>query len=390
MLDNHEAISIGVIESLADVPAAAWDACVGTHNPFVRHAFLKTFEDSGAVCPETGWLAQHMIIEDGTGEIRACAPLYLKNHSYGEYVFDRAWADAFERAGGRYYPKLQSAVPFTPVTGPRLMVRPGESAPLHEALLGGMLQLAERLNVSSFHITFPTQDEWKLMGDAGLLQRVGQQYHWQNEGYATFDDFLAALSSRKRKAIRKERRAVADHGITFRTLVGNDITECDWDVFFGFYLDTSDRKWGPAYLNREFFSRLHESMTDSVVLIMAECSGSPVGAALKLIGEDTLFGRYWGCSETFRFLHFETCYYQAIDFAIANGLARVEAGAQGPHKIQRGYLPTPTYSAHWIADPALRNAVANFVEEERQAIEFEQRELTQSSPFRKDATFTAP
>ena len=385
MLDNREAISIGVIERLADVPAGAWDACVGTNNPFVRHAFLKTFEDSGTVCPDTGWLGQHMIIEDGMGGIRACAPFYLKSHSYGEYVFDWAWADACERAGGRYYPKLQSAIPFTPVTGPRLMVRPGETEPLREALLGGMVQLAERLEVSSFHITFPTQDEWKLMGDVGLLQRIGQQYHWNNDGYATFDDFLSALSSRKRKAIRKERRAVTDHGIHFRQRVGADITESHWDAFYHFYLDTSDRKWGPTYLNREFFSRLHENMGDNVVLIMAENEGQPVGAALNLIGGDTLYGRYWGCSEHFKFLHFETCYYQAIDFAITHKLARVEAGAQGPHKIQRGYLPTPTYSAHWIADPALRGAVAYFLDDERSEIELDRHELTQSSPFRKDA-----
>ena len=384
MPDGREAISIGVVESLADIPAEAWDACAGTENPFVRHAFLKCFEDSGSVCPDTGWLPQHLIVEDGVGGIRACAPLYLKSHSYGEFVFDWAWADACERAGGKYYPKLQSAVPFTPVMGPRLMVRPGETEPLREALLGAMVQLAERLGVSSFHITFPTEAEWSLMGEAGLLQRIGQQFHWENDGYETFDDFLARLSSRKRKSIRKERRAVTEHGIVFRQLIGSDITESHWDAFFGFYLNTSDRKWGPTYLNREFFSRLHENMGGNVVLILAESEGNPVGAALNLIGADTLYGRYWGCSEHFRFLHFETCYYQAIDFAIAHGLARVEAGAQGPHKIQRGYLPIPTYSAHWIADPRLRNAIAHFLDEERQMAELERRELAETSPFRKD------
>lgn len=383
MPDGNEAITIRVVDSLAEIPAEAWDACAGGGNPFVRHAFLAALEDSGTVTAETGWQPQHLIVEDGAGGISACAPLYLKNHSYGEYVFDWAWAEAWERAGGQYYPKLQSAVPFTPVTGPRLMVRPGKPALLREALLGGMVQLAERLNVSSFHITFPTEDEWRLTGEAGLLQRVGQQFHWENRGYVTFDDFLAELSSRKRKGIRKERRAVAEADVALRTLRGAEIGERHWDAFYRFYRDTSDRKWGPAYLNRAFFSHLHEAMGDDVVLVLAEHDGHPVGGALNLVGGETLYGRYWGCSEHYRFLHFEACYYRAIDYAIEHRLQRVEAGAQGPHKIQRGYMPQPTYSAHWIADPGFRNAVARFLEEERRMVELEGQDLAEASPFRK-------
>ena len=384
MPDGREAITIAVVDDLAHLPAEAWDACAGTANPFVRHAFLSALEESGAVSADTGWAPQHLIIDDGVGGISACAPLYLKSHSYGEYVFDWGWAEAWERAGHDYYPKLQCAVPFTPVTGPRLMVRPGETAPLREALLGGMMQLAERHEVSSFHITFPTEDEWNLMGKAGLLQRVGQQYHWENRGYESFDDFLAELSSRKRKAIRKERRAVEEAGVEMSTLRGREITEAHWDAFYGFYLNTSDRKWGPTYLNRAFFSLLHQSMCDDVVLVLARRDDQPVGGALNLIGGDTLYGRYWGCSEHYKFLHFEACYYRAIDFAIEHGLKRVEAGAQGPHKVQRGYLPSPTYSGHWIADARFRNAVAQFIEQERQMVEMEGEALAEASPFRKD------
>jgi len=384
MPDGREAIAIRVVDGLGQVPAAAWDACAGTGNPFVSHAFLAALEASGTVTPKTGWLPQHLLIEDGSGALRACAPLYLKNHSYGEYVFDWAWADASERAGRPYYPKLQAAVPFTPVTGPRLMVRPGEPAELADVLISGMVQLAERHGASSVHVTFPTEGEWKRLGDAGLLLRTGHQYHWQNPGYADFDGFLGALASRKRKAIRKERQAVADSGVTLRALTGDAITEGHWDVFYRFYRDTTDRKWGPAYLNRAFFSRLHEALGDNVVLIWAECDGRPVGGALNLIGGDTLYGRYWGCLERFRFLHFEACYYQAIDFAIRRRLKRVEAGAQGPHKIQRGYLPVATFSAHWIADPALRQAVARFLDEERLAEAEEREDLAEASPFRKD------
>ena len=384
MPDGREAITIAVVDSLTHLPAEAWDACVDTDNPFVRHAFLSALEKSGAVSADTGWQPQHLIIDDGTGGIAACAPLYLKSHSYGEFVFDWAWAEAWERAGHDYYPKLQCAVPFTPVTGPRLLVRPGETSPLREALLGGMMQLAERLEVSSFHITFPTEDEWELMGRAGLLQRIGQQFHWENHGYDSFDSFLADLSSRKRKAIRKERRAVEEAEVVIRTLRGREITEAHWDAFYGFYLNTSDRKWGPTYLNRVFFSLLHEAMGEDVVLVLALRDDQPVGGALNLVGGDTLYGRYWGCSEHYKFLHFEACYYRAIDYAIAHGLKRVEAGAQGPHKVQRGYLPCPTYSAHWITDSRFRGAVAEFIEQERRMVEMEGEALSETSPFRKN------
>ena len=386
MPDGREAIAIRVVDGIGQVPAAAWDACAcaGPDNPFVSHAFLRALEASGTVAPKTGWLPQHLLIEDDAGGLRACAPLYLKSHSYGEYVFDWAWADASERAGIPYYPKLQASVPFTPVTGPRLMVRPGEPAELADVLLAGMLKVAERHRASSLHVTFPTEGEWQRLGEAGLLLRTGHQYHWRNDGYTSFDDFLGALASRKRKAIRKERQSVAESGVTLRPLTREAITGGHWDAFFRFYRDTTGRKWGPAYLNRAFFSRLHEDLGDRIVLVWAERDGRPVGGALNLIGGDTLYGRYWGCLERYRFLHFEACYYQAIDFAIRHGLKRVEAGAQGPHKIQRGYLPVATYSAHWIADPALRQAVARFIEEERRVEAEEREDLAEASPFRRD------
>lgn len=384
MPDGREAIAIRVVDNLAEVPAAAWDACADTANPFVSHAFLSALEASGTVAPKTGWLPQHLLTEDQAGTLRACAPLYLKSHSYGEYVFDWAWADASERAGIPYYPKLQAAVPFTPVTGPRLMVRPGEPEDLADALIAGMLQLAERHGASSLHVTFPTEAEWQRLRAAGLLARIGHQFHWMNEGYACFDDFLDALASRKRKAIRKERQAVADSGVVLRTLTGDDITETHWDIFYRFYRDTIERKWGPGYLNRAFFSLLHRALSERIVLIWAEHGGRAVGGALNLIGGDTLYGRYWGCLEHYRFLHFEACYYQAIEFAIERGLKRVEAGAQGPHKIQRGYLPVVTYSAHWIADPGLRRGVAQFIKQERQMVEMEGKALADASPFRKN------
>jgi hypothetical protein len=384
MPDGREAIAIRVVDGLDQVSAAVWDACAGSTNPFVSHAFLAALEASGTVAPKTGWLPQHLLIEDGAGALRACAPLYLKSHSYGEYVFDWAWADASERTGRPYYPKLQAAVPFTPVTGPRLMVRPGEPDDLADVLVAGMLQLAERHAASSLHVTFPSEAEWQRLGAAGLLLRIGHQFHWTNEGYGCFGDFLGTLSSRKRKAIRKERQAVVDSGVVLKVLTGDDIDEGHWDVFYRFYRDTIDRKWGPAYLNRAFFSRLHQSLSERIVLVWAEHDGRPVGGALNLIGGNTLYGRYWGCLEHYRFLHFEACYYQAIAFAIEHGLKRVEAGAQGPHKIQRGYLPVATYSAHWIADPALRQAIARFLEEERRAEALEREGLADASPFRKD------
>jgi uncharacterized protein len=385
MPDGSELRTIKVLGSIHEVAADAWNACAGADDPFLNHGFLAALEDSGSVSAETGWIPQHLAALGEDGSVAACAPLYLKSHSYGEYVFDWSWADAYERAGGRYYPKLQAAVPFTPITGRRLLVRPNAPAGAAEVLAAAMVRLAEQLEVSSLHVTFPTEPEWRTLGDHGWLMRTGYQFHWENRGYLTFDDFLADLSSRKRKAIRKERAVVRDQDVTVRTLTGDAIEERHWDAFYRFYSNTHGRKWGHAYLNRAFFSLLAGAMAERVVLVMAETSdGRPVGGALNILGRDTLYGRYWGCEEHFRFLHFEACYYRAIDFAIERGLARVEAGAQGEHKIQRGYLPRPTYSAHWIADPGFRRAVERFLQAERRAAAAEMRLLSEESPFRKE------
>jgi predicted N-acyltransferase len=377
--------AVKVLPGIGDVGAEDWDACAGTANPFLSHAFLSALEDSGAVTAETGWLPRHLVVEDADGRVVGAMPLYLKGHSYGEYVFDWGWADAYERAGGRYFPKLLSAVPFTPVPGPRMLVRPGvERGRVEEVLAGGVVGLVERLGVSSAHVNFLPHEQWERFGEFGFLQRTGLQYHWSNAGYADFDAFLAALSSRKRKAIRKERREVAESGLTIRRLIGGDIEDRHWDAFFRFYIDTSDRKWGSPYLNRRFFAMLGERLSERVLLVVVERDGEPVAGALNLIGDDTLYGRNWGCTEDYRFLHFEACYYQAIDFAIERGLAKVEAGAQGPHKLQRGYLPVETYSAHLIADPRLREAVADFLVRERRQVTRERQLLEAESPFRKD------
>ena len=387
MPDGRDAVAIKVIKSLTEVSPEAWDACAGGDNPFVSHAFLSALEDSGSATEETGWFGQHLVIEGPAGGIAACAPLYLKNHSYGEYVFDWGWADAYERAGGRYYPKLQCAVPFTPATGPRLLVNEalpdGQRREMRAALIAGMAQLAQNLGVSSLHVTFPTEDEWDAFGDAGYLQRIGQQFHWENKGFKTFDDFLDELSSRKRKNIKKERRAVHEAGLDIRVLEGGDIAESQWDAFFQFYMDTSDKKWGQAYLTRRFFSLLGARLGRAVVLIVVEKDGRPVAGALNLRGGDTLYGRNWGCVADYKFLHFEACYYQAIDYAIAHGLKWVEAGAQGPHKVQRGYLPRRTFSAHWIADKGFRDAVSGFLKDESKGIEREMSAYGAFSPFKK-------
>jgi predicted N-acyltransferase len=313
-------------------------------------------------------------------------PLYLKSHSWGEYVFDQSWADAWERAGGRYYPKLQASVPFTPVPGPRLLVRPGADAGARRALLAKALAAAAtQLEVSSAHVTFAQAEDIAALSAAGYLLRKGVQFHWQNQGYRSFEEFLANLSSRKRKTIRKERAAVAEAGITLRALPGTEITSRHWDIFFRFYISTSDRKWGSPYLNRKFFELLGARLGEKVVLILAEKNGRPVAGALNLKGADTLYGRNWGASVDVPFLHFEACYYQAIEYAIGHGLARVEAGAQGPHKIQRGYLPVETASAHWIADAGFRKAVADFLRRERSAITHEIAALNEMSPYRCEA-----
>jgi predicted N-acyltransferase len=385
MPDDGDAIAVKVLARIAEAAPDRWDECAGPGNPFLSHAFLSALEESGSVGAETGWLPQHLIVEDAAGRIVGAAPLYLKSHSYGEYVFDHGWAEAYERAGGRYYPKLQCAVPFTPVPGPRLLARPGpRAAEIRDALAAAMVELARRHKASSVHVTFPEAAEWARLGELGYLQRTGVQFHWHNRGYGSFEDFLAALASRKRKSIRKERREALAGGISIRTLTGADIRAEHWDAFFRFYMDTGNRKWGSPYLNREFFDALGARMADRVVLVMAEKDGRWVAGALNLLGDDALYGRNWGCLGEYKFLHFEACYYRAIDFAIERGLARVEAGAQGPHKIQRGYLPVATYSAHWIADPGLAKAVADFLARERRHMEREREGLAEYAPYRRE------
>lgn len=384
MPDTQETLLLEVLDGVGRADPVEWDECAGPDNPFVRHAFLLALEESGSTGRKTGWLPRHLAFRTQSGRLAAAVPAYVKTHSYGEYVFDHAWANAYERAGGRYYPKLQVAVPFTPATGPRLLLRPGSPPGTTRALASGLEQVAERLGVSSVHVTFPTEPEWRDLGEAGWLLRLGHQYHWENRGYASFGDFLADLSSRKRKSIRKERDAVAASGIRLETLSGADIRPAHWDAFYRFYRDTVDRKWGSAYLTRDFFHLLGERLGESVVLVTAAQDGRMVAGALNLQGTDALYGRNWGADGEYRHLHFEACYYRAIDHAIAKGLRRVEAGAQGEHKISRGYLPVPTYSAHWIADPALRSAVADFLERERPLVRHQIEALMEESPFRKE------
>ncbi len=369
----------------ASTPAVESNSQPALLNPFISHDFLASLEESGAATPRTGWLGRHLLVEDETGTVLAAMPAYLKNHSRGEYVFDQGWAEAFERAGGDYYPKLQVSVPFTPVTGPRLLVRPGPSAEAaREALVAGALEVVKREQASSLHITFPPETEWDYLTGLGFLARTDRQFHWHNEGYKTFEDFLAALSSRKRKMIHRERRAAVEDSVEIVRLTGTDITEDAWDAFFAFYMDTGARKWGSPYLNRRFFSIVSEKMRDRIVLVMAKRNGRYIAGALNFLGTDTIFGRYWGAVEHRPFLHFEVCYYQAIDYAIKHGLKVVEAGAQGAHKLARGYRPVPTYSAHYIADPSFRRAVADYLERERQYVEAESEELSELTPFRKD------
>jgi predicted N-acyltransferase len=373
-------VTARIADGVASIPAAEWDACASAGNPFVSHAFLSILERSGSATAEAGWQPVPVIIDGADGRAAAVAPAYAKSHSQGEYVFDHGWADAWERAGGRYYPKLQVAVPFTPVPGPRLLLRDPALAP---ALIGAIEAVADQNRLSSAHVTFVDPGELPCFEAAGWLVRSGTQFHWLNQGYASFDDFLAALSSRKRKAIRKE-RAAALAGLTVRHLTGAEITEAHWDAFWDFYQDTGSRKWGHPYLTRAFFSMLGAEMADKVLLILAERDGVPIAGALNLIGSDALYGRYWGACEEVPFLHFELCYYQAIDAAIARGLARVEAGAQGEHKLARGYAPVTTWSAHYIPDRGFRSAVAEFLERERLAVAREQEFLGEMMPFRKE------
>jgi predicted N-acyltransferase len=390
-----------IVASVKDIPRADWDACANpgwpserpleacdkpslAYNPFIAHDFFAMLEESGAATRKTGWQAQHLVLDGADGRPSAILPVYLKSHSMGEYVFDQGWAEAYERAGGRYYPKLQAAVPFTPVPGRRLLVRPGEDADARRSILAqGGIALTQRLGASSLHVTFAGEDEWALLGGAGYLQRTDQQYHFVDEGYGDFEGFLNALTSRKRKAIRRERRDALD-GLTVEHLTGSDLTEAAWDAFFGFYMDTGSRKWGRPYLNRRFFSLIGGRMADRILLILAKRGTKPIAGALNFIGSDTLYGRYWGAVEEQPFLHFELCYYQAIEWALAHGLARVEAGAQGEHKIARGYRPTLTYSAHWIADPGFRRAVADYLVRERAQVELDAEMLSEAAPFRQE------
>lgn len=386
MPDGREPLAVKVLSSLSQVAAEDWDACAGSANPFLSHAFLSALEDSGSATAETGWLGQHLAVSDPSGRLVGVAPLYLKNHSYGEYVFDWGWAEAFERAGGDYYPKLQCAVPFTPATGQRLLLHPDCDRDLYRgALIGAMAELSGQAGVSSLHVTFCTAEEAALFGDRGFLTRSGLQYHWENQDYGDFDDFLGQLVSRKRKAIRRERRAVRETGIDLQVLTGDDIKPRHWEAFYRFYLATVDKRWAHAYLTRDFFLRLSETMSQRVALVIAEEDGDIVAGALNLIGDDTLYGRNWGAAREIPFLHFEACYYQAIDFAIAHGLKRVEAGAQGEHKIQRGYLPSKTYSAHWISNEGFRSAIADFLSREDRGMARQKAALEEESPYRRDS-----
>jgi uncharacterized protein len=353
-------------------------------NPFISHHFLAALEASGSAVARAGWQPQHLVAETTGGDIVGVAPCYLKSHSRGEYVFDAGWAEAYERAGGSYYPKVQVSVPFTPVTGRRLLVPRGPEAHAVQAgLAAGLVELCRLREASSVHLTFLTESEWRLLGNHGFLQRNDQQFHWDNDGYGTFDDFLNALASRKRKAIRRERRDALPDGVTVEWLTGSDLTEAAWDAFFAFYMETGSRKWGRPYLTRKFFSLIGETMRDHTLLIMAKRAGRFIAGALNFIGSDTLYGRNWGAIEHHPFLHFEVCYYQAIEFAIRHKLARVEAGAQGEHKLARGYLPSTTYSAHYIADPGLRRAIADYLKRERAYVQAAGEELSTYAPYRK-------
>ncbi len=405
-LTGSSDITLEAVPSVDAVAAAEWDACArsgvlvpdptpagalgsdctaarAAYNPFLSHAFFAALEQSRSASPRTGWGPRHLIARQD-GAVVGIVPCYLKAHSQGEYVFDRGWADAYERAGGSYYPKLQASVPFTPATGPRLLIRDGvDPARVGGALVNGLMALCDLSKASSVHVTFARESEWRFLAERGFLQRTDQQFHWHNAGYAGFDDFLATLNSRHRKAIKRERRDAVGSGITIHHLTGADITEDAWDAFFSFYMETGSRKWGRPYLNREFYSLIGQSMSQDVLLVMAKRNGRWIAGAINFIGGDTLFGRHWGAIEHHPFLHFEVCYYQAIDFAITRGLAVVEAGAQGEHKIARGYLPQTTYSAHFIADPALRRAIADYLRRERMVVDEMRRELAEAAPFKK-------
>ncbi|MDK4733790.1 GNAT family N-acetyltransferase [Rhizobium sp. CNPSo 3490] len=385
-------LSIRVERSFTAISPESWSRLSGaskggntlTYNPFVSHAFLSSLEESGSATAETGWLGHHLLLETDRGELIGALPGYLKNHSQGEYVFDHGWADAFERAGGRYYPKLQCSIPFTPATGPRLLVAEGlQRLPIQSAIAESLKEVVRRLDISSAHITFVPDEEIGVFEMDGYLHRTDQQFHFINDGYANHDDFLETLASRKRKALRKERRAALETGISIDWLTGRDLTERIWDQFFKFYMDTGGRKWGRPYLTRKFYSLIGERMADDILLVMAKRDERYIAGAINFIGGDTLYGRHWGCIEDHPFLHFEVCYHQAIDFALAKGLKRVEAGAQGEHKLARGYLPVTTHSAHYVAHPALRRAIGDYLARERADVEQMSELLSEHSPFRK-------
>ncbi|MGE3642296.1 MAG: GNAT family N-acetyltransferase [Beijerinckiaceae bacterium] len=398
-------LSVRIARSLGDVKADAWDACANPtaealtahpmpdaprgqkerFNPFVSHAFLSALEQSGSATGKTGWGGAHILVEDETGALLGCAPAYLKTHSMGEYVFDYAWADAYERAGGRYYPKLLAAVPFTPAQGRRLLVAPGPRADTaRRALAAGLKSLAEKAGASSIHVNFGVDADNAVLAETGFLPRTNKQFHFFNQGYGTFDGFLAALSSRKRKTIKRERRDALANDIAIEWVTGDAITEAHWDAFFSFYMDTGSRKWGRPYLTRQYYSLAGESLRHRILLVMAKRNGRYVAGAINFIGDDALYGRNWGCVEDHPFLHFEVCYYQAIQFAIERGLSRVEAGAQGEHKLLRGYEPVTTHSAHYFSDPRLSRAVADFLQHEREQIAEAIEMYGQYVPFRKD------
>jgi predicted N-acyltransferase len=383
MNDTGEPVTLTVHPSIAEIPAVEWDACAGGINPTLSHTFLNAMEESGSATARTGWAAQHLSVADRTGRVVGIVPLYLKSHSHGEYIFDYGWADAYERAGGRYYPKALGAVPFTPVPGPRLLVAPDAPPETKAQLIAGLVEFTKQRGISSLHINFPDDGDAETLFDAGFLKRMGQQFHWVNDGYKDFDDYLAALNSRKRKAVKKERREATAPGLEIDVLTGADLQPKHWDAFYRFYLATSDRKWGSAYLNRKFFALIGERMADKIVLVMARNAKEYVAGAFNILGTETIYGRNWGSYGDYKMLHFECCYYRAIEFAIDHGLKRVEAGAQGPHKLQRGYLPVPTYSAHYIPDPNFRRAVAQFLQREREMVEQKIEHLAEHySPYR--------
>ena len=409
--ENAGELQVIAVSAIAEVEPEAWDACANPplnpvcekigqstplldqdtqSNPFLSHHFLAALETSKSVGSHSGWRVQHVLVKTAAGDLVAAAPCYLKSHSRGEYVFDHGWAEAYAHAGGNYYPKLQVAVPFTPATGRRLLVRPGPRADeIRRVLAGGLVKLCDIDGASGVHVTFATEPEFRFLGELGFLQRTDQQFHWVNPGYQSFDDFLGALSSRKRKTIRRERADALASGVSVHWLTGRDLTEDIWDNFFTFYMETGSRKWGRPYLTRPFFSLIGETMRDRILLVMAKRNERWIAGAINFIGSHTLFGRHWGAIEHHPFLHFEVCYYQAIEYAIVHKLARVEAGAQGEHKIARGYMPATTYSAHFIADPALRRAIADYLKRERAYVAAAGAELAATGPYRQNLAVEA-